>query len=298
MPPRKKKAVAAEAEEKPIATTDAGLGDAEAAPTEERKSKRGRGSTKKTEASEEKKVEEKTEKEEEDKPEERELKKGKRKATKELDPPPVTDIVLPPSSSSSSSDPSTWSFPYETLMYFETPGVKHSAKLATFDYDGCLANTSLFKKGPDAWSLLFPDIPQKLKTLHDNGYKLVIFTNQSDIGKAAKPETREKAILEKRGRLEGFVNLVGLPFQIYVATVKNHTPDPFRKPAGGMWKELIQNRNGGIAPDMERSFFVGDAAGRKKDHSDTDKAFAEALGLKFFTEDVFFKSFPSDLITS
>jgi len=91
-----------------------------------------------------------------------------------------------------------WSFPHATLMYYESPGLVHSEKLATFDFDGCLANTSLFKKGPDAWSVLFPSIPAHLKTLHDSGYKLVIFTNQSDIGKAAKPETREKAIAEKR----------------------------------------------------------------------------------------------------
>jgi hypothetical protein len=33
-------------------------------------------------------------------------------------------------------------------------------------------------------------------------------TNQADIGKAAKPETRAKAIAEKVGRLTGFVNKV------------------------------------------------------------------------------------------
>jgi len=42
--------------------------------------------------------------------------------------------------------------------------------------------------------------------LHENGYKLVIFTNQAAIGKAKA--TKEKVIAEKKGRLTGFVNKV------------------------------------------------------------------------------------------
>jgi len=175
-----------------------------------------------------------------------------------------------------------------TLFFWETPDVKHSDKLACFDYDGCLAKTSLFKKGPDAWSILYPEVATKLKALHDDGYKLVIMTNQSDIGKAASPQTREKFITEKVGRLTGFVSMIGLPFQVFVATAKNKVPDPYRKPATGMWSYLIEKCNGGIQPDMDKCFFVGDAAGRKKDHSDTDKGFAEAAKLKFFTETQYF----------
>jgi histidinol phosphatase-like enzyme len=35
----------------------------------------------------------------------------------------------------------------------------------------------------------------------------------------------------------------------------------------GMWDEFVQNWNGGLEVDFERSFYVGDAAGRKADHS-------------------------------
>jgi len=181
-----------------------------------------------------------------------------------------------------------------TLMYYESKDIKHSDKIAAFDYDNTLAKTSLYKKGPDAWSLLFDNIPQKLKELHDQNFKLVIFTNQSEIGKMTKAETRAKYVAEKKGRLSAFVDRIGLPFQIFVATAKEKG-DPYRKPAKGMWDYLVANMNGGIKPDMEASFFVGDAAGRKKskgrpaDHSDADSAFAEAIPLKFHTEDLFFK---------
>jgi len=182
----------------------------------------------------------------------------------------------------------------DTLMYWESPDIKHSEKLAMFDYDGCLANTSLFKKGPDAWSLLFPSIPAKLLELHQKGYKLVIMTNQSDIGKSASSESRAKQIAEKVGRLSGFVQKVGLPFLILVATAKaKAVGDKYRKPATGMWT-FAKDNNGGIAPNKAQCFFVGDAAGRNaskgkpKDHSAADKEFAQAAGLTFFTEDGFF----------
>jgi len=178
---------------------------------------------------------------------------------------------------------------HETIMYWESQNIIHSSKIASFDFDGCLAKTSLFKKGPDAWSILFPQIPHKLKTLHEAGYKLVIFTNQSDIGKAAKPETRAKAIKEKQGRLIGFVKKVDLPFQIFVATSKTTVTDAHRKPAIGMWTFMEEKCNGGQVVDKQQSFFVGDAAGRKSDHGDSDLLFARKLSLQFHTE-VYFTS--------
>ena len=37
------------------------------------------------------------------------------------------------------------------------------------------------------------------------------------------------------------------------------------------------------------SYAFADAAGRARDHSDTDKGFAESVGVAFHTEDQFFK---------
>lgn len=38
--------------------------------------------------------------------------------------------------------------------------------------------------------------------------------------------------------------------------------------------------------DKEKSFFVGDAAGRKGDHASTDRKFADNIGLPFHTPEV------------
>ena len=93
-----------------------------------------------------------------------------------------------------------------TLMYYESREIKHSVKIASFDFDGTLAKTSLFKHGPDAWSILYPNCIEKLTCLHKDGYKLVIFTNQAAIGKAKA--SKQKVIDEKKGRLAGFVKKV------------------------------------------------------------------------------------------
>ena len=74
---------------------------------------------------------------------------------------------------------------------------------------------------------------------------------------------------------------------ILVATEK----DDFRKPAAGMWHWLIARHEArGSTVNSNVSFFVGDAAGRKGDHSDSDKKMAEAAGLVFFNEKDFFSS--------
>lgn len=54
------------------------------------------------------------------------------------------------------------------LQVWQTHKLQPSTKIAAFDYDGCLAKTSLYKKGPDAWSVLYPEVPIKLKQLCDD----------------------------------------------------------------------------------------------------------------------------------
>lgn len=71
--------------------------------------------------------------------------------------------------------------------------------------------------------------------------------------------------------------------------------DDNRKPATGMmiFLQSLLKETHGHSIDLRNSFFVGDAAGRShgpkdKDHSDCDKAFANALGISFHTPEPFF----------
>ncbi|KAK1418104.1 hypothetical protein QVD17_27243 [Tagetes erecta] len=178
---------------------------------------------------------------------------------------------------------------FQTIIYLERDdGLQDSKKIAAFDFDGCLAKTSVQRVGANAWSLMYASIPKKLQSLYNDGYKLVIFTNESNIERWKNK--RQVAVDSKIGRLDGFIKLVNVPIQVFIAcgVSKGQEVDPFRKPQPGMWRIMEQQFNSGIPVDMDQSFYVGDAAGRKDDHSDADKKFAEKIGLKFYLPEEYF----------
>ncbi|KAJ0249289.1 Polynucleotide 3'-phosphatase ZDP [Hirschfeldia incana] len=181
---------------------------------------------------------------------------------------------------------------FETVIFLERDdGLNDSEKIAAFDFDGCLAKTSVKVVGADAWSLMYPSIPEKLQSLHSEGYKLVIFTNESNIDRWKNK--RQAAVDSKIGRLNSFIKRVEVPIQVFIAcgvATSGGKDDLYRKPKPGMWQLMKKHFNSGIEIDMDKSFYVGDAAGRKGDHSDADIKFAQANGLKFYTPEEYFIS--------
>ncbi|CAN0826116.1 Polynucleotide 3'-phosphatase ZDP [Linum grandiflorum] len=178
---------------------------------------------------------------------------------------------------------------FQTVIFLQTDdGLRDSDKIAAFDFDGCLAKTSVKRIGADAWSLMYPSIPDKLKSLYSDGYKLVIFTNESNIDRWKNK--RQVAVDSKIGRLNNFIQHVKLPIQVFIACgfSAGGVEDSYRKPNPGMWRLMENHLNSGISIDMEQSFYVGDAAGRNDDHSDADIKFAQAVGLKFHVPEEFF----------
>jgi len=61
--------------------------------------------------------------------------------------------------------------------------------------------------------------------------------------------------------------------------------DENRKPNLGMWKHFVKIVNENTEPILDKSFYVGDAAGRKngkkKDFSDSDLKFAMNIAIPF-----------------
>ncbi|KAK6934140.1 Polynucleotide kinase 3 phosphatase, partial [Dillenia turbinata] len=166
---------------------------------------------------------------------------------------------------------------FQTLIFLERDeGLRDSEKIAAFDFDGCLVKTSVKKVGPDAWSLMYPSIPDKLQSLYNDGFKLVVFTNESNIERWKNK--RQVAVDSKIGRLNNFLKHVKVPMQVFIACGFDKSggqqEDPFRKPKTGMWQIMEKQFNSGIQIDMNQSFYVGDAAGRPNDHSNADIAFA------------------------
>ncbi|XP_057461691.1 polynucleotide 3'-phosphatase ZDP isoform X2 [Actinidia eriantha] len=180
---------------------------------------------------------------------------------------------------------------FQTVIFLERDdGLRDSGKIAAFDFDGCLVKTSVKRVGSDAWSLMYSSVPDKLQSLYNEGYKLVIFTNEANIERWKNK--RQTAVDSKVGRLNNFIKRVKVPIQVFIACgidkSGGQAEDPFRKPKPGMWYLMKQQFNSGIAVDMDQSFYVGDAAGRQNDYSDADIKFAQAIGLKFHVPEEYF----------
>ncbi|CCM00147.1 uncharacterized protein FIBRA_02174 [Fibroporia radiculosa] len=157
-------------------------------------------------------------------------------------------------------------------------------KIAAFDLDGCLIQSSVYKKstGPPQFQWWRSSIPKKLKEVHEAGYAIVIMTNQA-LRSAALADWKKK------------VPLIGgdasdVPFRIFAATAR----DEYRKPMPGMWYELERiYASDSVQIDRANSFFVGDAAGRACDHAGTDRKWALNVGIAFHTPEEYFLNLPN-----
>eukprot|EP00045_Choanoeca_perplexa_P001904 m.22269 g.22269 ORF g.22269 m.22269 type:complete len:359 (+) comp11226_c0_seq2:649-1725(+) len=178
-----------------------------------------------------------------------------------------------------------WQCYADSVLIKEYGAVQHSSKVAAFDFDGCLASTSQGGYDPKAWSLRFKQVPDVLRAYHDNGYKIVIVTNES-LARLKNFEPIRKHVAKKCGRLDGFVASVDVPITVFCSLLK----DRFRKPESGVWDLLNTHFNGKQSAAVPSSLYVGDAAGRPGDFSDSDRMFAAAVGVRFYDETSFFKA--------
>ncbi|KAI1790709.1 PNK3P-domain-containing protein [Ganoderma leucocontextum] len=156
---------------------------------------------------------------------------------------------------------------------------KPSTKVAAFDLDGCLIQGTFPKKGtPPKFEWWRKVVPKKLKEAHEQGYSVVITTNQALRTTALISDWKKKIPVIAAA-------LPDVPFHIFAATEK----DGYRKPIPGMWYELeriFAEQN--VQIDVPNSFFVGDAAGRPNDHSSTDRKLALNIGISFHTPEAYF----------
>ncbi|TCD67649.1 hypothetical protein EIP91_012159 [Steccherinum ochraceum] len=201
--------------------------------------------------------------------------------------PKVFPIFAKPGTSEKQSGPFRWQPSLgsdKTCLHGVNLAPKASNKVACFDLDGCLIESSFSngKKAKASSSAVFkwwrPVIPAKLKEVHQDGYTVVIITNQALRGKNAIKDWKEKIPVIA-------ASLSEVPFHIYAATAK----DGFRKPIPGMWYELEREfSKDNVQIDKGQSFFVGDAAGRKADHSGSDRKWALNVGIPFYTPEARF----------
>ncbi|GLC56035.1 hypothetical protein PLESTB_001057500 [Pleodorina starrii] len=203
--------------------------------------------------------------------EEEEKPKKKARAPPKPKTTPKPKVKATPVASSSG-----WQIEKPSLLFKYYGDPKPNTKIAGVDLDGTMVNTksgAQFPKDAADWKWFNKATPDVIRSYHDRGFKVVIFTNQGGIKSAVTGKMAEKV----KGRIDAVVGELGIPCQVFAATMD----DQYRKPEGGMWEFFTQNANGGVQPDLSNSFFVGDAAGRPGDFAESDKGFAAAVGIRF-----------------
>ena len=157
---------------------------------------------------------------------------------------------------------------------------KISNKMAAFDLDGTIIKTKSgrrFPKDKDDWQLINDSIKIKLSSLIDDGYAIIIFTNQKNLEKRLGVEAFREKCKNIQTQLE-------IPMIFYVALINNY----MRKPFPGMFQ--VYNKNHKIS--LKDSFYVGDAWSKTECFSDSDLCFAKNCNLSFYKAKEFFSSNP------
>ncbi|XP_064624829.1 uncharacterized protein F21D5.5-like [Lineus longissimus] len=190
-----------------------------------------------------------------------------------------SDVGIPPGKATA----------YPSMYLLHSDELHGAKKVVGFDMDWTLIATKSGKKfptGPKDWVWLYPEVPDKLRSLHKAGNQVVIFSNQAGV---EKNHTKPADIKKK---LEDMISEVDIPIIACLATGTND----YRKPSTLMWDTLEKDYNGGTKFDLKNCMYVGDAAGRdkewssgkSKDFSCDDRKFAANIGAVFKTPDEFF----------
>ncbi|KAI8322828.1 PNK3P-domain-containing protein [Martensiomyces pterosporus] len=177
---------------------------------------------------------------------------------------------------------------------FKAPGP--APRFAAFDLDNTLIRVkgkNTFPKDSDDWVFIHPEVPGLLRNIHQQGYKIVVISNQAGLKPKKGTTALSKRATDYRLKISKIAKQLDVPFTILAATGKDY----MRKPSPGMWF-LAEMDNGGVAVDRASSFYVGDAAGRpggwkhgaKADFSDSDLAFALNAKVPFYTPEHVFTS--------
>ncbi|XP_071956123.1 uncharacterized protein [Antedon mediterranea] len=167
------------------------------------------------------------------------------------------------------------------LLYYETKGVHSNEQVASFDLDGTIIKTKSGKPYPQNehdWVFTSPNVKSIIQDNLYHNINNVIMSNQNGIESGAQDKDEWMAKVEK------ITSDLDVPMFVLAATTKNK----YRKPDTGMWDYYSCTLNQFKTIDKENAVYVGDAAGRPDDFSDSDKKFAENVGIQFENNNQYF----------
>ncbi len=154
-----------------------------------------------------------------------------------------------------------------------------------FDLDNTLIKTKsgkVFPTNKDDWLFLNDKITTCINSIFTDKQNIIgIITNQKGL--------KNKQLIDNWiSKIKSIYSEI--KFTFIFASLKD---DNFRKPLPSSWdyikSNLLQPFNINSIHTKKNIYYIGDAFGRKQDHSDTDLKFAINCNFKFKTPEVFFK---------
>jgi len=149
--------------------------------------------------------------------------------------------------------------------------ISRSKRLAIFDFDWTMVkpkNGRRFPKDRSDWEWWNPRVPDVIRDYARRRYRIVIVTDQSKDWKI--------------DMIRDVVEILAIPITVVIGFEKEQ-----KKPNTAQFMRLFTPN---YKMNPEKSFYVGDAAGRVGDWADTDRRFAEAIGVRFHTPEEQFHS--------
>ena len=156
-----------------------------------------------------------------------------------------------------------------------TSDFKYKKNIASFDIDGTIISTKsgkVFPKDYTDWKFLYENTITKLKEYYNKNYCIIFISNQGGLKTSEKKDDWIK-------KINNIVQEIAIPICVFAST----DTYLFRKPLPTIWN-IIKSK----ISISDKSFYCGDAAGRKGDHNDTDYKFALNCEIKFMTPEMCF----------
>jgi D-glycero-D-manno-heptose 1,7-bisphosphate phosphatase len=125
----------------------------------------------------------------------------------------------------------------------------NDGKAVLVDRDGTLIHDADYCSDPKQVQI-FPGVPGALRQLKEGGYKIIVITNQSGIGRGFFSVDQYRAVEAEVSRQIG----PDLIDATYFCPDVPGQPSRCRKPAPGMILDAARDHN----LDLPRSFFIGD----------------------------------------
>ncbi|KAL3940741.1 MAG: hypothetical protein SGBAC_004773 [Bacillariaceae sp.] len=173
-----------------------------------------------------------------------------------------------------------WSSPKDNVIVRKVRGEESRNKIAAMDLDGTLTvwRTNGWPSRLDHYELWSSTVPSQLRALHDDGYKLVIFSNQ---GAIRRSHDGKKATLVKNV-INWIAKLIDRPIHAVMSTksIKTDPEKSHHKPSARMWDIAIRFLNNREPFVVTKSFFVGDSADVNDEQGGVDFRFAAAVSVK------------------